>query len=146
MAETRKCPYCAEEIPAEAVRCRYCRSRVAALDPERWYRDHPERRLAGVCAAVSHVLAVPLVFVRVGFVVLTFIHFLGPILYGILWLLLPFTPGTPSPLERGLAAAQDWVGRFGGRSPRGPAPPPEARNGGDAGHFGAGALPGGPLP
>jgi phage shock protein PspC (stress-responsive transcriptional regulator) len=143
MAETRKCPYCAEDIPTEAVRCRYCRSRVAAFDFDRWYRDHPERRLAGVAAAVSHVLAVPVTFVRVGFLVLTFIHLLGPILYGILWLLLPFAPGTPSPLERGLAAAQDWVRRLRGLSSRRPGPPPEARNGGD---YGAGAVPGGPLP
>jgi phage shock protein PspC (stress-responsive transcriptional regulator) len=145
MAETRKCPYCAEDIPAEAVRCRYCRSRVAALDPERWYRDHPGRRLAGVCVALSHVLAVPVTFVRVGFLVLTFIHLLGPILYGILWLLLPFAPGTPSPLERGLAAAQDWVGRLRGGSGGAP-PPPEARNGGDASRFDGDTLPGRPFP
>ncbi|HYR96715.1 MAG TPA: PspC domain-containing protein [Candidatus Binatus sp.] len=144
MAETQKCPYCAEEIPAEAVRCRYCRSRVAALDPARWYRDHPQRRLAGVCAALSHVLAVPLTFVRVAFVVLTFVHLIGPVVYGVLWLLIPFAPGTPSPLERALATAQDWAGRFRGRSPEDSPPPPEARNGG-ASHFRSGTLPGGPL-
>jgi phage shock protein PspC (stress-responsive transcriptional regulator) len=129
MAETQKCPYCAEDIPAEAVRCRYCRSRIAALDPARWYRDHPERRLAGVCAALGHMLAVPLTFVRVAFVVLTFVHLVGPVVYGVLWLLVPLAPGTPSPLERALATAQDWTGRFRGRSPQD-----------------SGALPGGPLP
>ena len=144
MVETRKCPYCAEEIPAEAIRCRYCRSRVAALDPERWYRDHPERRVAGVCAAVSHVLAFPLTFVRVGFVVLTFLHFIGPVVYGALWLLIPFAPGTSSPLERALTAALDWAGRLRGRSPGEPPPPPAARNG-DASRFGSGALPGEPF-
>jgi phage shock protein PspC (stress-responsive transcriptional regulator) len=141
MAETRKCPWCAEEIPVEAVRCRYCRSRVAALDPSRWFRDHPERRIAGVCAALAHVLAVPVTFVRAGFLVLTFVHLIGPLVYGVLWLLIPFAPGTPSALERALAAAQDWAGRFRGRWPA-DAPPPEARNGGDA----SGALHGGPLP
>ena len=103
--KTRKCPYCAEEIAAEAVRCPYCRSRVAALDPARWYRDHPGRRLAGVAAAIGHAVALPVSGVRLGFVVLTFIHLIGPLLYGALWLIVPFTPQGPSLLERGLARA-----------------------------------------
>ena len=108
MPETRKCPYCAEEIRAEAVRCPHCRSRVATTDHDRWYRNHPERRVAGVAAAVAHALALPIMGVRLGFVVLTFVHLLGPIVYGALWLLVPFAPGDPSPLERALAAGQDW--------------------------------------
>ncbi len=75
--KTRKCPYCAEEIAAEAVRCPYCRSRVAALDPARWYRDHPGRRLAGVAAAIGHAVALPVSGVRLGFVVLTFVHLIA---------------------------------------------------------------------
>src|SRR5439155_6342259 len=45
---TRKCPFCAEEIRAEAIRCPFCRSRLGASDREHWYRGHPERRVAGV--------------------------------------------------------------------------------------------------
>jgi len=124
MDGTRKCPYCAEEIPAEAIRCRYCRSRVAALDPTRWYRDHPERRLAGVSPAVAYALAVPVVGVRLAFVVLTLLHFVGPILYLALWLLVPFAPGTPSLLERALDAARELVARLRGHD--GPTAPPNA--------------------
>jgi len=138
--KTRKCPYCAEEIAAEAVRCPYCRSRVAALDPARWYRDHPGRRLAGVAAAIGHAVALPVSGVRLGFIVLTFVHLIGPLLYGALWLIVPFTPQGPSLLERGLARAQDWVARLRGRDR-----PPSAANGADRSDLDAGAVPGGPL-
>ncbi len=103
MEETRTCPYCGEAIRVEAVRCRYCRSRLTALDPERWHRDHADRRLAGVATAVARALAVPVGAVRVGFLVLAFFHLLGPILYGALWLVVPFRAGEDSPLTRGLA-------------------------------------------
>ena len=50
----RPCPFCAEEIAAEAVRCPHCRSRLVALDPSAWHREHPERKVAGVAAALAH--------------------------------------------------------------------------------------------
>jgi phage shock protein PspC (stress-responsive transcriptional regulator) len=104
METTRPCPYCAEEIAREAIRCRYCRSRLFALDPGRWHRDQPDRRLAGVAAATARGLAVPSGWVRIGFVALTFVHLLGPLLYGALWLLLPAGQGAESP-------AEEWLGR-----------------------------------
>ena len=109
MDEFRPCPYCGEEIRTAATRCRFCRSRLTALDPERWYRDHPERRVAGVASAVARALAVPVGAVRLGFIVLTFLHFLGPLLYGALWLLVPFTPGGDAPLTCALARARNLL-------------------------------------
>jgi len=117
-------------------------SRIGALDPARWYRDHPERRLAGVAAAIAHALALPPTIVRVGFVVLTFIHLLGPLAYGALWLVLPFHPGEPSRLEHLAASVRDWIAGLGRRS--GPEPPRPGRPNGVDAHLDA--VPGGPLP
>src|SRR6266404_3786682 len=114
MVGTKQCPYCAEEIRAEAIRCRYCRSRLTSFDPARWQRSHPEARLAGVCAALSHVLAVPVAAVRLGFVVLTFFHLIGPMLYVALWLIIPKHPGDDSLLEEMLQQALALIRRLGG--------------------------------
>jgi phage shock protein PspC (stress-responsive transcriptional regulator) len=100
MDDMRRCPYCDEEIRAEAIRCRYCRSRLAALDPSGWYRDRPDRRLAGVAGAVSEAFAIPVAAARFGFIVLTVFHMLGAVAYGALWILVPFRPGDEPPFAR----------------------------------------------
>ncbi len=122
MDATRKCPYCAEDISPEAVRCPYCRSRLGTLDLAGWHRDQPGRRIAGVASAIAHALGWPVGAVRLGFIVLTVVHLLGPVLYGALWLLIPFVPGNESPLERGLGVARDLIAQLRGRRP-GAAPP-----------------------
>ncbi len=116
MAETKRCPYCAEEIQAAAVRCRYCRSRLTTFDADRWHRNYPEARIAGVCAAIAHAVTVPLPAVRLAFVILSFVHFLGVFVYAGLWLIIPLDPGGESHLEMLLRRALDLVGRLAGRS------------------------------
>jgi len=126
---TRKCPYCAEDVPSAAVRCRYCRSRLTALDPADWYRDHPDRRLAGVAVAVARALALPVGVARVAFIALAFFHLLGPIIYGALWVVIPFARGEVSPFER----AVGWLRTLLGQGARQGEGPRSARSGsGDA--------------
>ncbi len=123
MEGVKHCPYCGEEIRAEAVRCRYCRSRLTSFDPERWHRSHSDARLAGVCAALAHAFALPTAAVRLAFVVLTFVHLLGPLIYGGLWLIIPRRPGDESLLEGVLKTASDLAAMLGGRRNRPPTPP-----------------------
>jgi phage shock protein PspC (stress-responsive transcriptional regulator) len=118
MDESRRCPYCAEEIADEAIRCPHCRSHLGTLSREPWYRDHPERLVAGVAAAVAHGAGVPVGVVRVFFLLAVFFHLLLPIYVG-LWLVLPFHIGDESPLERGLEKARHLVRQLRTGSMRG---------------------------
>lgn len=114
--DTKQCPWCAETIAAQALKCRYCGSRLdrPAARAAGWHRSYPDRKIAGVCAAVSENLGLPITAVRVGFLLLALFRGFGLFLYGVLWLLVPREPDGPSPLDHGLAWAR---GLFdGGRS------------------------------
>lgn len=136
-AETTEetCPYCAETIRAGAVLCPHCRSRLGdAAAPT--YRNRPGKQIAGVAIALAEAFGLSVTFVRLVFILLTFTNFVGPILYAVLWVLLPAekgglspigrllnaveseTPGSPSILERAMAWAKGLFGRT-------EAPPPE---------------------
>jgi phage shock protein PspC (stress-responsive transcriptional regulator) len=88
---------------------------LVTLDLDRWQRRHPEAKLAGVCAALARVFVVPVAAVRLAFVVLTFFHFIGPIAYAALWLVIPAEPGAESLLERLLQRALVLAGAASGR-------------------------------
>lgn len=80
---------------------------------QEWHRDHPERRIAGVCTTIAHQLELPLPIVRSGFVIAALIPGLqgiGLTLYGAVWALTPPAPGEPTLLDRVSAAIGEFVG------------------------------------
>lgn len=105
MAEnaTKDCPYCAEPVRVQASICRHCRTALGSPTAPAAYRHHSGRQIAGVSIALAEAFGVSVTFVRLAFIVLTFISFIGPPLYVALWLLLPAEPGGLSPLGRVVA-------------------------------------------
>jgi phage shock protein PspC (stress-responsive transcriptional regulator) len=77
------------------------------------HRNRPERRLAGVCAALADQLAVPLPLVRAGFLIGAFIPAINSLvilLYVGLWFVTPPALGERSALDRAIAAIRDLLG------------------------------------
>jgi len=64
-------------------------------------------------------MALPVGAVRLGFLVLTFVHVVGPVLYGALWAIIPFAPGMESPLERAIRQVQGMLRGLFGTPPAG---------------------------
>lgn len=85
----------------------------AAESLREMHRDRPERRLAGVCAALADHLGLPLALVRAAFLLGALIPAINSfviLLYLALWFVTPPAPGERSGLDRVIEAVRDLLG------------------------------------
>ncbi len=87
------CPYCKTENAAGAVRCAACTSWMTERPPAReWTRAREGSWIGGVASGLARRFGLPIVAVRLAFVLATFLGLWGLVVYVALWILMPLEP------------------------------------------------------
>ena len=99
----KRCPYCAEDIQDQALKCRYCGSSLdGSVFSRTWYRSRRGKMLAGVCAGLAEQFGISVTALRLAAVLFTLFGGWGIIVYVVLWVIMPYrdTAADAWPLRR----------------------------------------------
>ncbi len=125
------CPYCKEMILPGALKCKACgsslRRQIAAPGNWTWARNLPDRKVLGVAACIATNFRVSATIVRLLFILLTFVSFLGLFIYLLLAAVIPAEQGQRSLFEMAvdsIGAAIDSLRARSTPAPAGSAPVP----------------------